>query len=352
VVRDPDTLAAVLATQLGFVGAESLRGVMQASSDRALLPRLQEAGLLTPDQRAMVEAMVAGAVQSRGGSFHDTMRTMATSATLPATAARTLAVQTQPGSGNEELEVGWLPEDVTPEAQDRYAVGKELGRGGQARVMVAFDRHIGREVAWKELLSDTEPGSLEPGSAQVTQAAAARFLREARITGRLEHPSIITVHEVGRRENGALYYAMRLVRGTSLDDKLKGCEGLADRMKLLGTFWDVCNAVAYAHSRGVIHRDLKPANIMVAEFGQTVVLDWGLAKVKGTEDPRSNEMAVHTRRMRSASSSDTVAGAAIGTPSYMSPEQAHGSIDELDEQSDVWGAGSRAVRDPHGPSAF
>jgi serine/threonine protein kinase len=111
-------------------------------------------------------------------------------------------------------------------------------------------------------------------------AVIARFLQEARITGQLEHPSIVPVYELGHRKDGALYYTMKLVRGKSLSKAIREAGSLRERLMLLPHFIDLCNAIAYAHSRHVVHRDIKPANVMVGEFGETVVLDWGLAKAR------------------------------------------------------------------------
>ena len=225
---------------------------------------------------------------------------------------------------------------VTHEQPGRYELGREFGRGGQARVLLAMDRHLGREVAWKELLAPHLGGPVQSASG----AATTRFLREARITGQLEHPNIVPVHELGTRPDGSLYYTMRVVRGETLDQRLEGCGDLDARLELLGAFWDMCNAIAYAHSRGIIHRDLKPSNVMVGEFGETVVLDWGLAKVRGSEDPRGAEIADRMERLQGAGASETIAGWAVGTPSYMSPEQAEGEVEAIDERSDVWGLGA------------
>jgi WD40 repeat protein len=180
----------------------------------------------------------------------------------------------------------------------------------------------------------------------VTSPAAARFLREARVTGQLEHPNIVPVYELGRRADGTLYYAMKLVRGRTLAEALRGCESLKDRLGLLSHYVDLCQAIAYAHSRGVIHRDIKPDNVMLGEFGETVVLDWGLAKARGQEDLRARELRrevqLHQdpRSAETGRASQTVAGSTMGTPAYMSPEQVRGELDQIDEQSDVWSLGA------------
>jgi WD40 repeat protein/tRNA A-37 threonylcarbamoyl transferase component Bud32 len=220
---------------------------------------------------------------------------------------------------------------VTDEQEGRYdrVAGVELGRGGIGRVIAATDTHIGRQVAIKELLARDEAGEVE-----------ARFLREARVTGQLEHPSIVPLHELGRRGDGTLYYTMKVVRGRSLAEAIDAGRDPDERLLLVRHFRDACEAMAYAHSRGVVHRDLKPDNVMVGEFGETVVVDWGLAKVRGTDDIRSQDIQRQVSLLRAGQSAHTVHGHALGTPAYMSPEQARGDLEAIDERSDVWGLGA------------
>ncbi|MDP1825892.1 MAG: serine/threonine-protein kinase [Archangium sp.] len=205
--------------------------------------------------------------------------------------------------------------------QGRYDLRRELGRGGQSIVYLAVDSAMGREVALKQLREPLDPGG--------------RFIREAKITGQLEHPGIVPVYEIGRDERGALYCTQKLVRGRSLRTALDSVHALVDRLALLSHFVDVCNAVAYAHSRGVVHRDLKPENVMVGEFGETVVLDWGVARVLGSEDESGPVRPVAD----SLGPSGTQVGSVIGTPLYMSPEQAAGGVEKVGPASDVWGLG-------------
>jgi WD40 repeat protein/tRNA A-37 threonylcarbamoyl transferase component Bud32 len=224
---------------------------------------------------------------------------------------------------------------VTPETSGRYAVKSEYGRGGMSRVLLAFDEHIGREIALKELLTAPGPDGT-PRSA--SQSASSRFLREARITGQLDHPNIVPVYELGQHPDGTYYYTQKLVRGVTFKKVLEQAGTTAERLKLLSHFADICHAVAYAHSRGVVHRDLKPENVMVGQFGETVLLDWGLAKARGQKDVRAKEIEKESEMMRSPAA--TLAGHALGTPSYMSPEQALGNLEEIDERSDVWSLGA------------
>ncbi|MGF1467318.1 MAG: WD40 repeat domain-containing serine/threonine protein kinase [Sandaracinaceae bacterium] len=229
-----------------------------------------------------------------------------------------------------------LPREVSslpPEEPERYTRGEELGRGGIGRVLAVEDRHLGRTVALKELLREpTSPGS------GVSAGVLHRFLREARVTGRLEHPGIVPVYELGRLADGTPYYTMRRIRGRSLADALRDADGPAGRLKLLRPFLAACEAVAFAHARGVVHRDLKPDNIMVGEYGETLVVDWGLAKIRG--DDAAEPPAGDDAPISGANPATTLDGHAVGTPAYMSPEQARGDVAAMDERSDVWGLGA------------
>ena len=190
-----------------------------------------------------------------------------------------------------------------PDAGARYVVGPLLGRGGMGAVYRAHDSELERDVAIKVL-------SLESDGDE----DAARLGREARLLARLEHPGIVTVHDRGTLADGRPFYVMRLVRGESLDRYA----GHAGRGELLRLFLRVCDAVAFAHARGVIHRDLKPHNIMVGEFGEALVLDWGIARALG----------------------EPVGDAVAGTPGFMAPEQVAGLTSALDARTDVFGLGA------------
>ena len=203
--------------------------------------------------------------------------------------------------------------------REAYSIVAEYGRGGMGRVLVARDRRLGRRVALKELLARTAD-------------MRTRFVREALITARLQHPAIVPVHEAGRWPSGEPFYAMKLVSGRPLSFVIGETRTLADRIALLPNVITIAEAIAYAHSQRVIHRDLKPDNVLVGEFGETVVIDWGLAKhLDDTSDDPAHPMADQSQPM-------TVVGAVIGTPGFMAPEQAAGQ--RADERTDVYALGA------------
>jgi serine/threonine protein kinase len=225
------------------------------------------------------------------------------------------------------------PATPTPQ-QFRYVVRRLQGEGGLGRVYAAYDRDLNREVALKRMRED-QAGHPE---------AVRRFLREAQVTGQLEHPNIVPVYELARGpEDDQPFYVMRLVRGPTLRDAgtayHRRCrDGRGDSLelwRLLGAFVSVCQAIGYAHSRGVIHRDLKPDNVVLGEFGEVILLDWGLAKLLG--DPDDTTRVVDSGPIDPGG---TIAGERLGSPAYMAPEQAEGRTDLIDERTDVYGLGT------------
>lgn len=205
-----------------------------------------------------------------------------------------------------------------PDAGPRYEVRELLGRGGMGSVYRAHDHQLQRDVALKVLSLDAESAAL-----------AARLMRESRILAKLEHPGIVAVHDAGRLEDGRPFYVMRLVRGASLDVRAASL-GLGDVLRL---FLRVCDAVAFAHARGVIHRDLKPSNIMVGEFGEVLVLDWGVATVAADQRTAADDEGI---------ASPSVGGnhAIVGTPGYIAPEISTGATHDGDVRSDVFSLGA------------
>ena len=228
----------------------------------------------------------------------------------------------------------------TPASQ-RYRVLRPHAKGGLGQVSLAIDEELHREVAFKELLEHHAHSS----------NSRSRFIVEAEITGSLEHPGVVPVYGMGHYSDGRPYYAMRFIRGESMKKAIKrfhqgdtagGDHGpkTLELRRLLGQFIDICNAVQYAHSRHVLHRDLKPDNVMLGKFGETLVVDWGLARLL-SQSPQQQEAEELPLRLSSASgSAPTQLGSIIGTPGYMSPEQVEGRITDLGPASDVYSLGA------------
>ena len=234
-----------------------------------------------------------------------------------------------------------------PSGEKKYGIREEVGRGGMGKIVKIWDQELNRFLAMKLILDGTA-GDPE---------RVSRFVQEAQVMGQIDHPGIVPIHDFGVDSEGRVFFTMRLVKGQDFNEIIELGIGEKDgwnMSRLVGVLISVCQAVAFAHSRGIVHRDLKPANIMVGRFGEVYVMDWGLAKVKGRdevvdlrlrENAQSSDLTVQTeRRPEEGGPSDspliTMDGSVVGTPSFMAPEQAAGDLDSTDQRSDVYSLGA------------
>lgn len=243
---------------------------------------------------------------------------------------KTKAQDRASGEGADDPSVDWAVHD-----HPRFETIKQLGEGGMGQVELALDQDIDRKVAVKKLRAD-----------QRSAAALLRFAEEVRVVGALEHPGIVPVHDVGIDEHGQHYAVLKFLDGETMEtviEKLK--EGVPEYVRRFSydyraqVFLKVLEAVRFAHSRGYIHRDIKPANIMIGPYGEVTVVDWGIAKRIGAREKPTNSSGDSQEESKVSDDQRLVrtrAGALIGTPLYMSPEQASGKNDELDERSDIF----------------
>ncbi len=241
---------------------------------------------------------------------------------------------------------------------DRYVGFEAAGIGGMGVVYAAIDTEMNRRVAFKMVrphaergkdeatpshpLDASKPGKDTPES-EVFEQLKARLVQEAWVTGGLEHPGIVPVYEIGQTPTGIPYYTMRYVRGErTLADAIRDKKGvpIEERLALLEPFLKVCDTLRYAHDKGVVHRDLKPANVALGQYGEVVLLDWGLARLEGKEDVASSAWQERVEEMRHDAGFHTMEGGAIGTAGYMSPEATLGRLAEVDQRSDVYSLGA------------
>jgi serine/threonine protein kinase len=349
-------LFGLLALQNNFTDRDALLSAFStwvADKSRSVGDILLERGELDGSRHALLSALVSEHLKLHGGDPGQSLAALAVGASTRETIKKVgdpdldaslscagSAATADMDSGGEGAAARYSV-DVTGARGRRFRVLRLHDKGGLGAVFVALDSELNREVALKQIL---DRHADEP-------ANRARFLMEAEITGRLEHPGIVPVYGLGTYEDGRPYYAMRFIRGDSLKDAIAafhadealqadpGRQALELR-KLLRRFLDVCNAIDYAHSRGVLHRDIKPGNVIVGEYGETLVVDWGLAKAHGQPESGPASEGRSPGPLSVSGSARTLPGVALGTPAYMSPEQASGDLDRLGPRSDVYSLGA------------
>jgi WD40 repeat protein/serine/threonine protein kinase len=350
--RDRNLLFGILAVQLRMATPAQLvdvGGAWATDPSRSLPERMVEAQFLSKRDREILETLVEQAVGKYGGNSSGALEAFGGESSVHEAFSGSVSLH-ENGSDIAHLSTERRPpsENSVPsvigvgEAPGRYVFVREHGRGGMGRILHVSDQYLGRDIALKELLPHTSQPATVDGQPGHGAATLARFLQEARVTGQLEHPSVVPVYELGQRDDGTPYYTMKLVRGQTLATCFEKAKSLRERLVYLPHFANLCHAIAYAHSRGIIHRDVKPGNVMIGEFGETVVIDWGLAKVAGQYDLHAETLGQTLAELSNpaTSTTNTLLGQILGTPSYMPPEQARGDVQRIDERSDVYSLGA------------
>jgi serine/threonine protein kinase/formylglycine-generating enzyme required for sulfatase activity len=350
---DTNLLFGILAVKMNFVRPDDLleaMGIWFLNRQRTLGEILTERLAISPKECDLLDSMVRES-QARQGQLakpitDDRPKGLAKLCELIGANGSgdddNAQLTTAPGQSTDaEATTDW-PERRDGHRSERYLVIRPHAKGGIGKVSVALDVQLNREVALKELLDE----HLEKHDSRL------RFLLEAEVTARLEHPGIVPVYGRGLNTSGDPFYVMRFIKGESFKEavhqfhKESGSRGFHSGesslrlQQLLRRFVDVCNTIEYAHSRGVIHRDLKPSNVIVGKYGETLVVDWGLAKCVGKNEKQVLADEATLRLSSHSGSTDTVAGFAVGTPAFMSPEQAEGETSHVGFASDVYGLGA------------
>jgi serine/threonine-protein kinase len=349
---DRNLLFGILALQMDFITRDALIAAMHAwvlEKSKPLGQVLREQGSLREDEHALLEALVEKHLQRHGNDAEKSLVALSSVGSVASELRQigdpvlqaSLANVSAARPNDDSLATRVVSMGTPTSSGQRFRILRPHRKGGLGEVFVAHDEELHREVALKEI---QDRFADHPESRN-------RFLLEAEITGGLEHPGIVPVYGLGKYADGRPFYAMRFVKGDSLKDAIErfhkaekpsrdAGERTLELRKLLGRFLDVCNAVAYAHSRGVLHRDLKPGNIMLGPYGETLVVDWGLAKSVGRPEGYVQSDEKTLRPASASGSTFTQMGSAVGTPAYMSPEQAAGRINELGPASDVYSLGA------------
>ncbi len=340
---DKNLLFGVLALQADLLTAEQFAEACSAwagRKDAAVADLLVERGWLTAAERAAVELLLERKLRKHDGDVHASLLAAAGPEArlaldrLPDPELRRSLAGATPAVGGAG-EDGQATGVYQPQTRSRYALNQLHARGGIGEVWLAWDGELARPVALKELAP----------AAAADPALRARFLEEAKITGQLEHPGVVPVYELGRRpEDGQPFYVMRFVKGRTLHDavaayhKARAAKRASplELRELLNALVAVCQAAAYAHSRGVVHRDLKGRNVVLGDYGEVIVLDWGLAKVLDRPEGSAPGAWVDP----GPEHTPTLHGQVMGTPSYMPPEQAAGRQDLVGPRSDVYSLGA------------
>ena len=347
---DRDLLFGVLALDQAVITREQFVAavnVLMADKSKSLSRILFDQGVLGEDARARLETLVQEHLQAHGNdagrslaaidwieSVQEELRQLG-DAEIGAVLDRVHVLR----DGRDETAI--MPPETAVSASSRFHILRPHAQGGLAQVSVALDEELHREVAFKQLL---QHHAADP-------EYRARLVLEARITASLEHPGIVPVYGFGQYADGRPFYAMRFIRGDNLEQVIKRFHGpdgsgrdprerALDFRRLLGRFIDVCNVVQYAHSRGVLHRDLKPSNVMIGKYGETLVVDWGIARTVDLPEAEGDSPEGTARFVAASAYVSTLAGKVLGTPPYMSPEQAEGRLDRLSPLTDVYGLGA------------